>query len=599
MTPLTPFDRIVLVAALACLACSATLSGCFKTSDVLSNGDSALGNHSGPDAGDAGRPHIGTAPDASAVGSSPQRAALPPDACTRGGLCTTVWADGIDKVDLLFAIDNSGSMAEEQALLRDQFPRLIERLTSGDHDGDGAIDGPAARDLNLGVVSSDLGLVGFSDFANCGGLGDNGIMQNAPRLPGCDQAYPRFLSYIPVTGDAADTASDLACVAALGTEGCGFEQPLESALKALWPAADPRVTFLADENGFGTMGHGDNDNRGFVRSDPIKGQSVVAIIMLTDEDDCSSKDTRLFTPSTYLDPGNAADAELLKQGLGVRCNSNPGDLFEPNRYVNAFKALQPGREDLVVFAAIAGVPPNTVGAEVLHATDFDDPASRDELYAGIERDPAMQPLIDDHGTIDVADDTMRTSCSTSHGTAFPPSRIVEVAKGFGKNGIVQSICEDDYGPAIDAIAERIGSNLGGECLAAPLTRNADDLVACDVIWELPAPGTAANYVPTQCEDRGFLLPLDAGAMQRTADGGARCRVPQLQVVAAAGGGHTPVAGQFDGHSVHDGWYYDDYSADAQLDCRRPGGHRIAFTPDAHPPVGVRVVLDCEPSAGQL
>ena len=38
----------------------------------------------------------------------------------------------IDKVDLLFVVDNSGSMREEQASLRAQFPRLVDVLTSGD-----------------------------------------------------------------------------------------------------------------------------------------------------------------------------------------------------------------------------------------------------------------------------------------------------------------------------------------------------------------------------------------------------------------------------------------------------------------------------------
>ena len=44
--------------------------------------------------------------------------------------------------------------------------------------------------------------------------------------------------------------------------------------------------------------------------------------------------------------------------------------------------------------------------------------------------------------------------------AYPPTRIVEVAKGFGENGLVQSICQDDLGPAVDAIADLITRRLG-------------------------------------------------------------------------------------------------------------------------------------------
>jgi hypothetical protein len=41
---------------------------------------------------------------------------------------TIVRAGGVDKVDLLFAIDNSASMGDKQAILRDVVPDLLERL---------------------------------------------------------------------------------------------------------------------------------------------------------------------------------------------------------------------------------------------------------------------------------------------------------------------------------------------------------------------------------------------------------------------------------------------------------------------------------------
>ena len=62
-------------------------------------------------------------------------------------------------------------------------------------------------------------------------------------------------------------------------------------------------------------------------------------------------------------------------------------------------------------------------------------------------------------TPDPADDTLVPSCETDTGKAFPPWRTVEVAEGFGENGLVQSICADDFGPAIDAIAALIGKHL--------------------------------------------------------------------------------------------------------------------------------------------
>jgi hypothetical protein len=238
-------------------------------------------------------------------------------------------------------------MAQEQVALREQFPRMIAALTTGDP-GNGGPSFPPINDLHLGVVSSDLGLVGISDIDMCTGLGDDGVMQNTPRLPGCKGSYPRFLTYNAGINTAAEVANDFACVAMLGTDGCGFEQQLEVTLKALWPSADPRIKFLGDADMFGLVGHGDNENLGFLRSDPITGVSLLAIIVVSDEEDCSSMTTEHFTPNAYLDPTNPADAELLRQGLKVRCNFNEANLYEVKRYVNGLKALRPQNENLVI-----------------------------------------------------------------------------------------------------------------------------------------------------------------------------------------------------------------------------------------------------------
>lgn len=375
-----------------------------------------------------------------------------------------------DKVDLLFVVDDSNTMREEQAALRSEFPRLIKALATGDIDGDGTPERSAVSDMHLGVVSSDMGLVGIDDVAKCQGFGDDGVLQHqpSPEIENCASDYPPFLTFSAERDDVDATANDFACIATLGTGGCGFEQPLESALKALWPADDPfagphdgsnRITFLRDVNGFGMLGHGDNDNAGFLRNDPVQGLSVIAVIVVSDEDDCSAHDTSLFTPNAFLDPGNPADSELLQQGLNVRCPLNADDLYETERYVEGLRALRRNSEQLVVFAAIVGVPPETVTADALAATDFADAASRKQFYSAIHEHPQMQLAINDNGTPDPADDTLVPSCETDTGKAFPPWRTVEVAEGFGENGLVQSICADDFGPAIDAIAALIGKHL--------------------------------------------------------------------------------------------------------------------------------------------
>ena len=156
-------------------------------------------------------------------------------------------------------------------------------------------------------------------------------------------------------------------------------------------------------------------------------------------------------PVTQPSQLDSADP-LQAQGINVRCHFNPDSLYPIDRYVRALQALRPGSENLVVFGAITGVPPERVKQRELDAVNFDDAASVAAFYERILADPAMEEVVDDHATPDqLSDDEIRPACVTLNGKAAPARRIVEVAKSFGKNGIVQSICQDDFGPAIDAI----------------------------------------------------------------------------------------------------------------------------------------------------
>ena len=401
---------------------------------------------------------------------------------------------------------------------------------------------------------------------------------------------PRFLTYTAGTNDPTTTANDFACIASLGTDGCGFEQQLETTLKAVWPADDNRVTFLPDPQGFGATGQGDNGgmNAGFLRNNAVEGLSLVAIVVVTDEEDCSSKDTRHFRPPQYLDPNDPGDQQLMMQGLNVRCNFNPQNLYTKERYINGFMAMRPGNEQLVIFAAIVGVPVDTV-ANI--PEDFaDNEGSRAQFYQGIRTDQRMVPMVDTLGTPSPDDDTMKPSCDTATGRAYPPNRIVDVAEGFGANGIVQSICQEDFGPAVDAIIAIIARQLGAVCLPRPLVRTARGTVGCDVVWELPLAGKAPVGTPTDCgQAPNILLPVGAEGEARTDDGAARCRVAQLAV---SEGGYVPTADEETGTMFSDGWYYDDFSDDVQKECTTTPKQRIAFTPDAMPPTGVTVKLEC-------
>src|SRR3981081_1123239 len=79
----------------------------------------------------------------------------------------------VDKIDLLFMIDNSASMGDKQALLAQAVPDMITRLVSpncidpmgkvvGQSDATGQCatgkaEFPAVHDMHIGIVTSSLG----------------------------------------------------------------------------------------------------------------------------------------------------------------------------------------------------------------------------------------------------------------------------------------------------------------------------------------------------------------------------------------------------------------------------------------------------------
>src|SRR5262249_17054929 len=94
-----------------------------------------------------------------------------------------------------------------------------------------------------------------------------------------------------------DLAATFACMASVGDKGCGFEQPLEAAYRALH---DPPP-----------------ENAGFLRS-----EAILAVIYVTDEDDCSAPpDSTLFDPAR-VDTYGALLSYRCTQ-FGVQCGNPP------------------------------------------------------------------------------------------------------------------------------------------------------------------------------------------------------------------------------------------------------------------------------------
>ncbi|HEX7480671.1 MAG TPA: hypothetical protein VF331_22920 [Polyangiales bacterium] len=371
-----------------------------------------------------------------------------------------------DKIDMLFIVDNSPSMREEQAALRDEFPALMAALTTGMRGGKRYA--AAAKDLHIGVVSVNMGIIGIQGIGGCSGVtgvgpsgfGDDGLLLHQPSpdpaVTGCKASYPTYLSYVAGQSSPAAVATDFACVATLGSNGCGFEQQMESGLKALWPKLDidaltgllhnpNRITFLTDSaHPDGKFGHGDVENQGFLRED-----SLLVVVLATDEEDCSSATTVHFTPQQYLQPTDP----LYNQDLNLRCFYNEQNLYPATRYVHGLQALRSSSE-LVFFAAITGVPADLTDAT---GVNLANDAQRNAYYDRMLSDPRMQARPDP--TRQPGDGNLVPSCVTPTSNATPPRRIVDVARGFGKNGRVQSICDADFAPAVDAILDMLAPHI--------------------------------------------------------------------------------------------------------------------------------------------
>ena len=336
------------------------------------------------------------------------------------------------ELDLLLVVDNSNSMMEEQASLEAQIPRLVHILATGDIDEDGVQDFPALNSVRVGTVTTDMGTRGIV-MPTCGepNFGDDGLLRTEGReeAPECAATYPPVQSYSADRGeDPAAFAEGVACVATAGTGGCGFEQPLDAMLKALIPSTSG-ISFHG-----GTTGHGVDANAGLLRPD-----SILATVIMSDEDDCSIADPELVNPDSTLYGGT---------DLNLRCHAHPEAQHSVARYIDGLGTLRANQDDLI-FGVVAGIP--------LGLTTMDGPTDIDAILGDARMAETIDPAMPNR---------LRPSCETpGRGLAFPPRRLLQVARGLGPNSTVQSICQEDFTPIIDALLRRIANRARGACVA--------------------------------------------------------------------------------------------------------------------------------------
>ncbi len=271
-------------------------------------------------------------------------------------------------IDILVLLDNSASMAVRQQLFVSSFKLVFQQLEA------------VAASYHVAVATSDVGST-VSPSASWGPIagscdtfaGDDGQLQTLPctsriglstKAAAACQALcpdpsfvPAKLPFIAKDGDSSNVPADLVagpqlgklvdigpqrtfqCMAFVGDAGCGIEGQFEGAKRAL-------------------DGH-NAANSGFLRPD-----SVLAIIFLTDEDDCSVQEARrsendpqshdcpapdLDAPYDCYNPDYrclarsvACNEPLNTPGVKTRCAPRKDNYLEPVRkYIEFFSALRP------------------------------------------------------------------------------------------------------------------------------------------------------------------------------------------------------------------------------------------------------------------
>ena len=202
---------------------------------------------------------------------------LPPVSDGTGDEIQVAPVAGCNKMDVLFVIDNSSSMTEEQANLSENFPRFIEVL---EEFRDGAVDYRVA----VTTTGLDLGDLPFGPPIEI--PGENGALVQQTT---CGMTQPWL-----ERGDPG-LLSCYACNATVGVSGSSNEMPLLAARLAL----TERIV--------------DGTNLGFLRDD-----ALLAIVIVTDEDDHSIDPDRGATELNADIPVSAfiADFDDLKGDPG-------------------------------------------------------------------------------------------------------------------------------------------------------------------------------------------------------------------------------------------------------------------------------------------
>ena len=423
---------------------------------------------------------------------------------TGGSGCSDGTCTG--KIDILFVVDNSGTMADEQLNLARNFPLLVQQLL----DLEDSQGNTLAADVNIMVTTTDMG------NSLCGTVGGKAPTpeRGAPVSTGCNARIDNFTglaaqgqtpdvreeactsvcpvdvvpngNFIHFEGGGVDNLPDvpdadingdgmpdgaiaqaLACVGMQGIDGCGYESPLEAMVQS-----------LADSQPW---------NQG---ADPfLRDDALLAIVMITDEADCSVKNFDIMTDPNFQNDrpsdGTPQPSSAICWNAGVNCVDtnmdgvyescearDDGNLHETSRYIGFLDFLKGQGKD-VIMLGVLGVPevtmradeppfqPTAGGVMDLVFRDWTDgvfPAGDilpDDDAAG--RDAAFQQWAFGVGP----GCTGQLPSGDFTGQGIPPVRVVDVCESLNEGDdircCIESVCDDDFSAAITCLTGAIST----------------------------------------------------------------------------------------------------------------------------------------------
>jgi hypothetical protein len=229
-------------------------------------------------------------------------------------------AQKCNKMDIVFVVDDSGSMSEEQSNLASNFPMFATVLQNFVNENGEHID------FRIGVTTTGKDFTTtFTGFPlpPMTEHGPDGVFMN-----NCGLAQRWLDSTTPNLG------TTLGCRANVGTGGSSYEMPLLMAKHAL------------DK-------HGSMENAGFLRPDALLG-----VVMLTDEDDgSSSADSIMIDPTDAVQFFDTLKGHRSRWAAGViagetACSSTFGNATEATRLKQFVQLTNANGSQQAVFSSI-------------------------------------------------------------------------------------------------------------------------------------------------------------------------------------------------------------------------------------------------------